>query len=65
MDKRRVCDLALQALAEIGSSVPCYKMALEDGGWCEKHCRPEFQGAQAECWREYLERKGKDGQTAG
>lgn len=57
MDKRQVCDLALQALADTESMVPCEAMAEEHNGWCEKNCKPEYNAAQPDCWRRYLERK--------
>jgi hypothetical protein len=32
-------------------------MAEEHNGWCEKNCKPEYNAAQPDCWRRYLERK--------
>lgn len=57
MDKRQVCDLALQALEDTESMRPCEAMAEDPGGWCEKHCRPEYPAARKECWREFLEKE--------
>ena len=33
------------------------KRAEDPGGWCEKHCRPEYPAARKECWREFLEKE--------
>lgn len=60
MDKRKVCDLALQALAETETCVPCAAMAEDHTGWCEKNCKPAYRAAQAGCWRRYLERKAEN-----
>ena len=53
MDKRKVCDLALQALAETELLTPCDE--LMPSFWCDEHCTPK--SPTRECWRRYLERK--------
>lgn len=58
LDKRKVCDLALQELVNTEIVTPCEEMFDQDG-WCKEHCKPEYPGPQTECWRRYLERKAE------
>lgn len=52
MDKRKLCDLALDELFKTELSAPCDEMADKDS-WCEEHCR--YSSPQKDCWQRYLE----------